>query len=166
MPDWLTWGLAVVGLLGGSGGIAAYLRARGQNRNDERSQLTTEQIAFRQALAVELTALRAQVAELDKSKDGLEAQTAEQGKQIAVLTRENEYQARDMKAQAEQIGVLHDQDAKKTSQIEKLTEENASTTQQLKIEIAKNNFLEKENNELRREVERLKKQKPARVEVN
>ncbi len=165
MPEWATWVIAVVGLLGGSGGLAAYLRARGENRNDERSQLTTEQIAFRQALAAELTALRVQVAELDKSKDALEDKAAEQGKQIAVLTRENEYQARETKLQAEQIGLLRDQNAKQASQIAALTEENTSTTQRLAIVTAQKDFIEKENNDLRREVERLREKLPARIEA-
>lgn len=165
MPEWATWVIAMVGLLGGSGGLAAYLRARGQNRNDERSQLTTEQIAFRQALAIELTALRAQVTELDKSKDALEDKAAEQGKQIAVLSKENEYQARSIAAQAEQIGRLSDQNAKQASQIAALTEENVSATQRLAIVTAQKDFLEKECNELRMEVQRMRVLLPVRIEV-
>ncbi len=166
MPDWVTWVIAVIGTIGGLyTGWATIVRARGQNKNDERSQLTTEQVSYRQSLREDMAILRAQVAELDKSKDALEAIAAEQGKQIAVLSRENEYQAREMRAQAEQISALHDQNGKQASQIAALTEENTSTTQRLAIVTAQKDFIEKENNELRREVERLREKLPARTEA-
>ncbi len=164
MPDWVTWGLGVIGAIGGLyTGWATIVRARGQNKNDERSQLTTEQVSYRQSLREDMAILRAQVAELDKSKDALEAISAEQGKQIAVLSRENEYQAREMRAQAEQISALHDQNGKQASQIATLTEERQQHISRLAVVTAQKDFLEREVNELRTEVQRLQGQLPPRT---
>lgn len=160
--DWSMVVAIVVGL-GGLGGWAAFIRARGQNRVDDRAQLTSEQQDFRKSMAEQLSALRTQVGESDRRNDVLERESREQGERIAVLSSRNEYQERELKAQAEQIVMLRTQNAQQAVQIAALTEEKASVIQRLQTTEAKYTFVERENNELRQEITRLHKQLPARM---
>lgn len=164
MPDWLTWGIAVVGLLGGSGGIAAYLRARGQNRTDDRRALTEEQASFRQAMAAELAALRQKVNDLEKGKDAVEVQAADQGKQIAALEVRNAYQEQQIEKQAGEIAALKVQNTEQAGQIATLTTERQEYLTRLKIAETRADVLERECNDLRNENMRLRSKLPPRTE--
>ncbi len=63
MPDWSII-VTIAGFLLGGGGLAALYRARTQNRVDERSQLTDEQVRFRQDMAAEIASMRTEIANL------------------------------------------------------------------------------------------------------
>jgi len=164
MPDWSAIVLALGGLLGG-GGIAALIRARSQNRVDERAQLTTEQQSFRQSMAEQIAGLRVQLTDGAKRNDGLEQELRTQGKELAALGTKNEYQERQLHEQAEQIADLRTQNATQAQQIAALTEEKAVVIQRLQAEVLKNDFLTREINELRHEVSRMREKLPVRAEA-
>lgn len=157
--------MALVAAIGGLAGVAAYIRARGQNKYDERSQLSEEQQKFRQAMFEQLGVLRTQVQEVEKRNDVLETEGRRQAEMIAGLSTKNEYQERQLSLQAEQIQTLREQNVRQAEQIAALTEEKAAYAQRVQIAEAKANFLERENNELRREVNRLKAKLPPRNEA-
>lgn len=165
MPDWSAIVLVVGSLLGG-GGLAALLRARSQNRVDERAQLTTEQQSFRQSMAEQIARLQAQLDGGAKRNDVLEQELRTLGKELAALQKTNEFQAQQLHDQAEQITVLRTQNATQAQQIAALTEEKAGIVQRLQAEVLKSDFLTRENNELRHEVQRLREKLPLRTETD
>lgn len=69
--------IALLGGLVGASGLAAYVRAQGQNRNEAAAALTTEQIEFRKAMAEELAVLRADIKRLNESNATLVLQAAD-----------------------------------------------------------------------------------------
>lgn len=71
MPDWSAV-VAIAGFLLGGGGIAALWRTRSQNRVDERSQLTNEQVKFRQDMAAEMSSLRTEISNLKEANRKLD----------------------------------------------------------------------------------------------
>src|ERR1044072_4310068 len=84
--------------LGGGliGGIGEYIRARGQNRNDEQGALTNEQHQFRLAMAGEIAELRTEIrhlkesnAALDVRNDHLVRENAELGGRVRFLEEQN-----------------------------------------------------------------------------
>lgn len=163
----MDWSIVVTiaGFLLGGGGLAALWRTRGQNRNDERSQLTAEQQAFRQSMASELSSLRQQILEVEKRNDLLESESREQAKQIASLTTQNGFQQTQLSQQATQIASLTTQNATQAAQIAALTEEKAAVIQRLQVISAQKEFIERENNDLRKELWRLRGKLPNRVEL-
>lgn len=164
MPDWVTWMFGTFATLGGMTGLAAFVRARGQNKVDDRRQLTDEQIAFRQAQAADLASIRQQLRDGEADKDKLEVRLNET---IAVSNRlleRSETQERRIKEQEEQIAALRSQNAQQAQQIAALTEERAAYLEQLSIAKSRAEFLEREVNALRIENQRLRDKLPARVE--
>lgn len=149
----LSWEAAVtlmVGLFGG-GTLAALLRARTQNRVDERKQLTDEQTAFRRDMAEQLAALRTQVAELSRRNDDLERDAKEQAKLGARLEQTNTFQADQLKHQAEQIRELERTNTALEQRLLDLVDEKAQLAQRLTALQLTKDVLERENNDLRRE---------------
>jgi HD-GYP domain-containing protein (c-di-GMP phosphodiesterase class II) len=136
MSDWSWLVTLAVGLLGG-GGLSALWRARGQNRTDERTQLSTEQLQFREHM-------RAEIARLDERSRNLETRNQALEERVLTLTIQNENQAH---------------------QIKELTEDKEASALQLKMVSGQKDFLERENNELRRENLRLRERLPTRTEV-
>jgi chromosome segregation ATPase len=161
MPDWSTIVPLAIALLTG-GGLSTLIRARSQNRVDERAQLTTEQQSFRQSMAEQIAGLRVQLADGAKHNDGLEQELRGQGKELAALATKNDYQERQLREQAQQIADLRTQNATQAAQIAALTEEKAGVTQRLQAEVLKSDFLTRENNELRHEITRLREKPPMR----
>lgn len=129
--------MALAGALLGGGGLAALVRAKVQNRVDERTQLSAEQVQFREHM-------RAEIARLDERSRNLESRNQKLEEQVLSLTIQNSKQA---------------------DQIEDLKKENETATRQLATTNAKNDFLERENNDLRRENQRLREKLPQRIEV-
>lgn len=125
------------GLIGGLGGVGAYIRARGQNTTDDRSQLSLEQQAFRSDMRSELAALRQALADAEARSD----------------------------RQDEQIRAQADKLATQSAQLTALTEEKAALIQRLQVVSGMKDFLEREVNALREETRRLQAQLPARTEV-
>lgn len=164
MPEWITLVFGAFATIGGLTGLAAYVRARGQNRVDDRRLTLDEQIAFRADMRGEIAALRTKIAELEKSKDATELVSAEQGKQLTALEVKNSYQAEQLAAQATEIRALREQNAQQAAQIAALTDERAAYLERLKIAEAKNDFMERENGDLRRENQRLREKLPLRTE--
>lgn len=82
MPDWLLTLIGVV--LSGSllANAAQLVRARSQNKTDERSQLTNEQSQFRTAMAGELARLSTKIEHLEAANSKLDDRNDE-------LVREN-----------------------------------------------------------------------------
>ena len=163
----VTWSMVILMLsgFGGLTGLAAYVRAKGQNTYDDRSQLTQEQQAFRAAMAAELAALRQQVIGVEARNDTLEAETRRQGELIAALTAQKDYQEKQLKGQAEQIDSLRTQNMTQAAQIAALTEEKAGYAQRVQIAEAQKDFLSRENTQLRQENQRLRERLPARIET-
>lgn len=154
--DWYAVATAVIGFLGGGGGVVALYRARSQNKVDERRQLTDEQIAFRNAMAAELSALRTQVSELSRRNDVLEDDAKKTASLTAGLKTTNEYQARQLTQQQEQITQLQRANAALEARLAELVEEKAKVVQQLQVAIAEKGFLERENAQYRQENQSLR----------
>lgn len=154
----------IIGLLGG-GGLVALLRVRTQNRVDERTQLSSEQVSFRQSMAAELAEVRAENRTTASRNDTLEKELREQGKLLAALEERDAQKTEQLKLQAQQILELKTQNAAQAQQLTQLTEEKAKMTQKLAIVQAQYEFVERENGELRRENERLRSLLPVRVDL-
>lgn len=163
MPDWVTWVFGAFATLGGMTGLAAFVRARGQNRVDDRKQLSDEQIAFRQTMAEQLAAIRQQLRDSETDKDKLEAQLHETVALSNRLLERSETQERCIKEQNEQIAALRAQNAQQAQQIAALTEERAAYIEQLSIAKSRAEFLEREVNTLRTENTRLRDKLPTRT---
>lgn len=156
----------MIGAFGGLGGVATYLRFIGQNKTDDRRQLTQEQTAFRQAMAAEIAALRQQTRNLEADKDKLEARMNETAQTAARLIERSEKQEQQIAQQATQIAAQDRQIAQQSEQIAALTDERQQYIERLAVVEAQRTYLESECNVLRRENERLRGQLPARVEVS
>lgn len=165
MPDWSAIVPFAIAMLTG-GGLAGLIRARSQNRVDERAQLTTEQQSFRQSMAEQLARLQTKIDDGEKRNDVLELELRTLGKDLAALQTTNAYQERQLHEQAQQIADLRTQNATQAAQIAALTEEKASVVQRLQAEVLKSDFLTRENNELRHEVQRLREKLPQRTEAS
>src|SRR5512138_2334388 len=94
----IDWSLlmAIGSLLVGGGGVAALWRTRSQNRTDERSLLTDEQVRFRADMAAELAALRTEIAnlkaanaKLDDRNDTLVKENGELSGRVRYLEEQN-----------------------------------------------------------------------------
>lgn len=64
--------MAIGSLLVGGGGVAALWRTRSQNKTDERSLLTDEQVRFRADMAKEIGELRTEIKNLKESNRKLD----------------------------------------------------------------------------------------------
>ncbi len=163
MPDWSIIVALLAAVLGG-GGVAGWLRARGQNQTDGRAQLASEQEAYRRQLGEQIARLQTRIDESEKRNDVLEQELRTQGKDLAALQTTNAYQERQLHEQAAQIGELRTQNATQAQQLAALTEEKAGVVQRLQAEVLKNDFLTRETNDLRREIQRMREKLPARIE--
>ncbi|MBK9944291.1 MAG: hypothetical protein IPP13_22045 [Kouleothrix sp.] len=155
----IEWGqivLALLSVMGGAGGVTAWYRARSQNRTDERKLLTDEQIAFRSAMAAEIGRLSALQQALATDKDKLEAQLADQGRQLERLRTLDEIKERQIAELQKQNADLVLRSNAQQGEIEALREEKARVLQQLTVAHATKELLERENNDLRREMSRLR----------
>jgi chromosome segregation ATPase len=164
MPDWVTWVFGAFATLGGMTGLAAFVRARGQNRVDDRRQLTDEQIALRQSMREQFAEVRQQLRDSEADKDKLEAQLLETAALSQRLLERSEAQEKRIKEQEAQIAALCTQNAQQAQQIAALTEERAAYIEQLSIAKSRAEFLEREVNTLRTENTRLRDKLPARTE--
>lgn len=88
--------MTIGSLLLGGGGIAALWRTRSQNKTDERSMLTDEQVKFRADMAAELAALRTEIAnlkaanaKLDDRNDSLVKENGELSGRVRFLEEQN-----------------------------------------------------------------------------
>lgn len=164
MPDWVTWMFGAFATLGGMTGLAAFVRARGQNKVDDRRQLTDEQIALRQSMREQFAEVRQQLRDSESDKDKLEAQLHETTALSNRLLERSDAQEKRIKDQEEQIAVLRAQNAQQAHQIDTLTEERAAHIERLGIAETKADFLERENNVIRAENARLREKLPIRTE--
>lgn len=145
--------IAIVSALTSGGGVAAYLRARGQNRVD---MLT--------ALGERCARLEERNDAQDKRNDELARLNADKLGRIASLERDRE-------TLNERLGIqrqLLDEQSVKLAMLAEREEENAQLRQQLQIEISKREFLQREIDSLREqiralltEIERLRARIPA-----
>lgn len=133
--------VTIISIVLGGGGIAAYIRARGQNRYD-----------LLASAAERIARLEQRADELDKRNDDLVAQNAELLAQVAVLKRDNQEQERRLATQRTLIDELQT----RVAQLQFLEEANAKLRQQLQIEQSKREFLEREVNTLRIEIAHLR----------
>jgi hypothetical protein len=157
--------LIVTALVGGGGGIAALLRARGQNKVDLSAQLTNEQVKFREHMASEIARLDTAHAAAEKRGDELAALQQEGVKAIAKLQQQNSDQAEQIKTLTRQNNDQATQIAELRTQNEQILSEKAQAIHIAQVATSAKEFLERENGELRREVQRLKEQLPPRIEV-
>lgn len=164
MPEWVQIMIAMMGAAGGGAGVAQYLRARGQNRVDERGQLTEEQRAFREDMRAEIARLDQKNADTEKRNDVLEAAQLESVRQIAALQSQNTEQGRQIEEQGRQLVAQQQQIGAQRQQIESLISEKAALANEAFKASATARFLEKENNALRLENAQLRAQQSARHE--
>lgn len=125
-------------LLGG-GGIAAFVRARGQNRID-----------LFAAQSERLAKVEQRADDLDRRNDALVAQNVELIGTIGGMKTRNEMLSQQLD---EQRTLVHDL-RERIAHLEAMEAENASLRQQLQIEQSKREFLEREINALRTELAR------------
>src|SRR5438132_978178 len=94
----LDWGtiVAISSLILGGGGIAALWRTRSQNKTDERSLLTDEQVRFRADMAGEIASLRTEIVnlkaaneKLDSRNDALVKENGELSGRVRFLEEQN-----------------------------------------------------------------------------
>jgi len=143
---------AIVGLIGGGGGVAALLRARAQNKVDAGRLVFEQQSAFQHGLATEVARLSALVQVLGNDKDKLEGLLAEQGKlltRLETLDQIKTQQIEKLEAQNKELSLRVDEQERT---IAGLRDEKATIGQQLANVTAAKEFLERENGELRREI--------------
>lgn len=155
------WGQIVVsglGLVGGLGGFTALLRARSQNRVDERTQLSKEQTDFRALMHAEIGRLSALTTTLSTDKDKLEERLAEQGRLIERLTTLDEVKERNIAELQKLNAELTQRVTSQQTEIEALREEKARVVQQLTVAQATKELLERENNIIRLEASGLRTQ--------
>lgn len=169
MPEWLTWGIAVIGLLGGSGGFAAYLRARGQNRVEAAKQQTDDRTLLFKDTREWLSYQDAQINNLIARNEALElrlsAQAEKQAAHSAAHTSEIIELQRQDREKAAQIAKLSTQNTEQAAQIQTLTDERQQYIEKLAVVEAQRVFLESEVNILRQDNLRLRELLPPRVEV-
>lgn len=118
MPDWLI--PLIAALLSGSilANAAQLLRARAQNKTDERSQLTSEQTQFRTAMAAEIARLSTKIehleaanAKLDDRNDELVRENGDLKGRVRYLEEQNaELKNRVMNQDAEKRTMQHELD--------------------------------------------------------
>lgn len=134
----------VLGALLGGGGVAAWLRAGGQNRNEY------------------LEKLLGRLAQVETRTDEQDKQLAEQGKQNADLSRELGREQGARAALERNLSEVRGLASELTGQVGQLaqrvaeeTEERARAVLAEQIAVSKAQFLERENNALRHEIARL-----------
>jgi chromosome segregation ATPase len=132
--------IALVSVLLGGGGYAAYVRAMGQNRSD-----------LYQMAVDRITRLEARTDEQNLRNDMLAEQNAKL--QSLIGTIEGERSSLDGRLVVQRT--LIDDLNGRVSRLDVTEEENANLRQKLQIEIAKVEFLQREVDHLRREVARL-----------
>jgi chromosome segregation ATPase len=140
MSEIATIAVAVGSALMGGGGVAAWIRAQGQNRVDLFS-----------AQAERIAKLEARSDDQDRRNDELARQNAELLGTVGGLKAERDAMTRRLEAQDALIAELQTRVARLGS----LEEENARLRQLLQIEQAKREFLEREVNALRQEIAQL-----------
>jgi len=141
---------AIGGAVGGASGLAALLRARTQNKVDERSQLSTEQQAFRRDMAAELAVLRTSVGSLVQDKEKLEQKLDEQREQLVELRTLDRVKTDQILQLQQQNLTLEQTVAAQQQQLKTLDEQKNSVERQLINMTAARDFLERENGDLRR----------------
>lgn len=139
---------AIVSALLGGGGVAAIIKARGEN-----------QLNLYQAAAERMAKLEARTDTLDKNNDDLILRNAELVGQISSVRLENESLNKRLEIQRTLIDELQS----KVARLSSLEEENARLRQQLQIETSKREFLEREVNTLRQEIIQLRSQLEIKV---
>lgn len=144
------------GLVGGAGGLAALLRARSQNKVDERTQLSAEQQAFRRDMAAELATLRTAMGALVQDKEKLETRLDEQREQLVELRTLDRVKTSQIEQLQARNSTLEQTVAAQQQQIKTLDEQKSSIEKQLLNMTASRDFLERENTQLRRENELLR----------
>lgn len=135
--------IAVFSALLGGGGVAAWLKAAGDNR-----------VNLINAMVDRIAKLEARSDEQDKRNDQLSRQNAEQAGMIGALTNEKESLGKRLETQR----TLMDELRERVARLGALEEENARLRQQLQIETSKREFLEREVNALRQEVATLRRE--------
>ena len=173
---------AATALLGG-GGVAAFLRSRGQNKADlmnaltaERSALAKEQADYRAAITAEIATIRQREALQDQREEAQERRNQELSTAVSERTREiGGLQAQvgglqaQVNVQTDRIRELEalyrasiEDNAKLSARLDQIEKERAAAVQRLQTEMATREFLERENNDFRKENERLRGQLPPR----
>lgn len=139
--DWTTILVALVSAIFGGGGIAALLRARGEN-----------QVNMLQAMTERIIRLEERNDAQDKRNDALARENAEKLGRIAALERDRE-------TLNERLGVqrqLLDDQSVRLAMLGEREEENANLRQRLQVEMSTRGFLEREVAELKTENRQLK----------
>jgi septal ring factor EnvC (AmiA/AmiB activator) len=138
--------IAAISALLGGGGVAAWLRAKGQNTVD-----------MLETYAKRITTLETRSDEQDKRNDRLAIENAEMHGKVSALTALNEQLDDRLAVQRR----LLDETREKTSIIPGLQEENAQLRHRLMVEIGKVEILEREAREFkeatRRQMEETKR---------
>jgi hypothetical protein len=175
IPEWLTVLLAILGggMLTGAG---AFLRARGQNRNEQTKLASDDRALLFKDTREWLAYQGAQIESLIKSKEILEASQAAQAvtqathsaahsSEIAELQRQN-------REQADQMKQLRDQNTTQAQQIDLFTTERqqyieqlAAAQEKVATALARATWLEAELNIEKEQNQRLKALMPVRVEI-
>lgn len=149
----MSWG---VGLLGTGSAVAAYVRARAQNKNDRERLYFEQDQALRQSLITELATLRAQVNLLSSDKDKLETQIADQGRSLERLKTLDEVRTEQVERQRVRIAELETRVAAQQTELNGLQVEKTRVEQQLVAATTRADFLERENSSLRMELAQLR----------
>lgn len=152
------------GLAGLITAAATWYRNRRASSNDERTQLSNEQIAFRQAMATELGALRAEINNLRTANDKLEAQQLESVRVQERQAVKLEVAEDRIKSQRERIEALERENATLTAAVAQGTDERAKLAHAAQMAVSTKEFLERENAAIRTENERLRGLLPPRAE--
>lgn len=174
--DWQDLLLPALTALLGGGGVAAWLRSRGQNKADLMNALTAERVAlakeqadYRAAITAEIATIRQREAVQDQREESHERRNQELSASLSDRVREIGGLQAQVKVQDERIRELDtlyrasiEDKAKLAARIDQIEAERASAIQRLQTEMATRQFLERENNEIRKENERLRAQLPPR----
>lgn len=152
------------GLAGLVTAIATWYRNRRSSQIDDRTQLSNEQVAFRQAMAAELAALRTEITNLRVANDKLEAQQLES---VRVQERQSiklEIAEERIKAQRDRIEALERENATLQVAVAQGTDERAKLAHAAQMAASTKEFLERENASIRTENERLRGLLPPRID--
>lgn len=155
-----------IATLGGLGGLAAFIRARGQNRTDFVAQLNSGAQALITAYENRVTKLEAKIEVLQKHSDDQDEQLRKQGEELSYRKAQSEQNDRAIVELKGTVQQLQTQNAQQAVQIAQLTDEKARLINRVTIAESKYTFIENENNILRTENERLRAALPMRTEAH
>ena len=142
-PELMTAVVAIISALLGGGGVAAFVRAQGQNRTD-----------LYQSAAERIGKLELRSDQQDERNEHLLESKAELSGRLLVLERDNHTLSERLRVQR----ILIDDQAQRLACLRSLEDENANLRQQLQIEMSKREFLEREIAVLRLEIAELRGQ--------